>query len=229
MDLSAIYTLARFNTSTTSTNISDANLLILSNIVYRDLINSIVKRVNEDFFYQEWVTATVANQREYTFPVRTTSVDWLKKVISIGIKYSADDDYYRITNPTKFSNLPRDPSYYESNQNEFKPFFTVADKSLFVYPKPTTGITDWLIIYGVADPKELQTGAVEADIRIPVEYHHVLALGLEPLIYKSRQIDAKEAKANAKYIEEREKMVSELSDRIIRPLESEMPSLINLE
>lgn len=83
MDLSSIYTLARLNTGTTSTNISDANLLILSNIVYRDLINTIVKRVNEDFFYEEWSFDTVANQREYTFPVRTSLVAGLKKVISI--------------------------------------------------------------------------------------------------------------------------------------------------
>jgi hypothetical protein len=49
--------------------------------------------------------------------------------------------------PEKFSNLPKHPTYYEDNQNEFIPFFTVADKSFFIYPKPTTGLTAGGIIY----------------------------------------------------------------------------------
>jgi hypothetical protein len=60
-----------------------------------------------------------------------------------------------MTTPTKFSNLTSDPTYYEENQNEFNPFFTVADKSLFLYPKPTTAITGGLMLYGISDPKEL--------------------------------------------------------------------------
>jgi hypothetical protein len=83
MDLSDVITLARLNTGTTATNLSDANMLILANVVYRDLINSIVKRVNEDFFYQEWTFDTVTNQREYTFPVRSSTDAGLKKVIAI--------------------------------------------------------------------------------------------------------------------------------------------------
>lgn len=74
MDLAAIYTMSRLNTGTTSTNLPDATLLTITNVTYRDLINTIVSRVNEDFFYDEWTADTVANQREYTFPVRTASV-----------------------------------------------------------------------------------------------------------------------------------------------------------
>ena len=229
MDLASIYSLARLNTGTTSTNISDANLLILSNIVYRDLINTIVKRVNEDFFYEEWAFSTVANQREYTFPVRTSTVAGLKKVISIWIKYSANDDYFRMTDPTKFSNLPKDPSFYDDNQNEYKPFFAVADKSFFLFPTPTTAVTSGGIIYWISDPIELLGWALEATIKIPLEYHHLLPLGLEQYIYKTLQKSDKEAKSANAYIAEREKMVSEVSDRIIRPLESAMPSLTNLE
>ena len=204
-------------------------MLILANVVYRDLINSIVKRVNEDFFYEEWSFDTVTNQREYTFPVRSSTLAGLKKVISVGIKYSTNDDYFRMVTPTKFSNLTNDPTYYEDNQNEFTPFFTVADKSFFIYPKPTIGITDGGIIYGISDPKELALLDVEEDIKIPVDYHHVLAIWLEYRIYKTRQIADKEAKAYNEYQRELEKMVSELSDRIIRPLESEMPNTTNLE
>jgi hypothetical protein len=90
----------------------DATLLTITNVTYRDLINIIVSEVNEDFFYDEWTTTLTANQREYTFPVRTASVNGLKKVTSVGVKYSSTDDYYTMTTPTKFSNLPADPTYY---------------------------------------------------------------------------------------------------------------------
>lgn len=129
--------MSRLNTGTTSTNIPDATLLTLTNVTYRELINVITSKVNEDFFYQEWLADTVANQREYTFPVRDATTDGFKKVISIGIKYASTDDYYRMTTPTKFSNLTSDPSYYDENQPNTSPFFTVADKSYFIYPNPT--------------------------------------------------------------------------------------------
>jgi hypothetical protein len=74
MTLAEIYTMSRLNTGTTSTNLVDATLLTITNVTYRDLINTIVSRVNEDFFYDEWQSDTIANQREYTFPVRTASV-----------------------------------------------------------------------------------------------------------------------------------------------------------
>lgn len=147
MDLAAIYTMSRLNTGVTSTNVSDATLLTLTNVTYRELINIITSRVNEDFFYDEWIDDTVTNQREYPFPVRTASVAGLKKLISVGIKFATTDDYYKITTPTKFSNLTNDATYYVENQTNTEPFFTVADKSVFIYPTPTTGITDGIILY----------------------------------------------------------------------------------
>jgi hypothetical protein len=34
-------------------------LLTLTNVTYRELINVIVSKVNEDFFYDEWLADTV--------------------------------------------------------------------------------------------------------------------------------------------------------------------------
>lgn len=74
MDLAAIHTMSRLNTGATTTNLTEPVLLTLTNVTYRELINIIVSKVNEDFFYNEWTADTVANQTEYTFPVRTSSV-----------------------------------------------------------------------------------------------------------------------------------------------------------
>lgn len=57
--------------------------------------------------------------------------------------------------PTKFSNLTKDATYYEENLSTSTPFFTVADKSLFFYPTPTDDVTDGFIIYGISDPIDL--------------------------------------------------------------------------
>lgn len=147
MNLAEVYTMSRLNTGTNDQNMPDATLLTITNVTYRDLINIITSEVNEDFFYDEWTTSFVADQREYTFPVRTASVNGLKKVTGIGVKYATTDDYYKITTPDKFSNLVKDPTFYVENRPNTNPFFTVADKSVFIYPPPTTTIASGLIMY----------------------------------------------------------------------------------
>lgn len=229
MDLSEIYAMSRLNTGTTEWNLTSPNLLTLTNVTYRELINIITSRVSEDFFYDELTFDTVANQREYTFPTRDVDTPWLKKLIRVGIKYETTDDYYRTLTPTKFSNLVKDPTYYTENTPNTAPFFTVADKSFFVYPAPTTSIVWGGLLYGITDPIALVDWVLEASIKIPVDYHHLIVLGNEYKIYKSRQLHDDSTRAYNYFLSECNRMVTELSDRIIRPLESEMPSLNQYE
>lgn len=229
MNLSEIYTMSRLNTGTNDSNMPDATLLTITNVTYRDLINVITSEVNEDFFYQEWIDDFTAWQREYPFPVRTTWVDGLKKLISVGIKYATTDDYFRMTEPSKFSNLTKDATYYETNLSNSTPFFTVADKSVFIYPLATTTITDWILLYWISDPCELTAWAAESAIKIPLDYHHLIVLGNEYRIYKARRMTNEKNDAIVEYKNELRKMVTELSDRIIKPLESKLPYLTNLE
>lgn len=221
--------MSRLNTGTNNQNMPDNTLLTISNVTYRDLINVITSEVNEDFFYDEWTTDFTANQREYTFPVRTASVNGLKKVTGIGLKYATTDDYYKMTTPDKFSNLVNDPTYYVENRPNTNPFFTVADKSVFIYPPPLTTITDWLILYWISDPIDLTIWSSEVANRIPLDYHHIMVLGNEYRIYKARRMTNEKNDALVEYKNELRKMVTELSDRIIRPLVSELPSLSHLE
>lgn len=229
MDLSSINTMSRLNTGTTSTNLSDAVLLTLTNVTYRELINIITSRVNEDFFYDEWTTSTVATQREYTFPIRDASTNGLKKLINVWVKYTTTAQDYTQLTPDKFSNLTRNPTYFEDNQSSSEPFFAVADKSVFIYPVPTESVTSGILLYGISDPKELILGASESDIKIPLDYHHLIVLGNEYKIYKTRQLKQEEATAYSYFVTECNRMVTELSDRIVKPLESQLPSLNQYE
>jgi hypothetical protein len=84
-------------------------------------------------------------------------------------------------------------------------------------------------MYGISDPKELVDWASEADIKIPVDLHQLIVLGNEHKIFKSRIQFDEATRAYNEYQAGINRMVKELSDRIIRPLESEMPNTTNLE
>lgn len=73
MEQSSIFSLSRLNTGTDATNMPDATLLSITELIYRDLINTITSKVSEDFFYEEWTGTTVIGQTEYIFPVRSSS------------------------------------------------------------------------------------------------------------------------------------------------------------
>lgn len=227
MDLAEIYTMSRLNTGVDSTNMPDATLLTITNVTYRDLINIITSEVSEDFFYDEWTTSTVAGQTEYTFPVRSSTVSGLKKLESVSLKYKSTDTEFTVAIPSKLTSLTYDKSWYSDNQSTANPFFIVYDKSVSIFPAPTE-IND-MKMYGVSDPIELQAAATESLIKIPVDFHHIIVLGNEYRIYKARRMTNEKNDALNEYKTEIRKMVSQLSDRIIKSLESEMPYLNHLK
>jgi hypothetical protein len=205
---------------------SDATLLSITNVTYRDLINKITSKVDEDFFYQEWYAPTVIGQSEYTFPLRTSSVAGLKKLEQVSVKYKSTDTDFTPLNPWTVTNFDKDKSWYKTNQPESDPFFIVYDKSVNIFPV-TTEVTSF-ILYGVSDPKELALAEVEANIVIPVDYHHLIVLGNEYRIYKALRMTNEKNDALNELNIEIAKMVSELSDRVIKPLESTLPALNHL-
>lgn len=227
MDLSAIYTLSRANTGTDSSNMPDATLLVVTNQTYRDIINRIVSQVDEGFFYDEWIAATVIGQTEYTFPVRDADTAGLKKLKSVSIKYRATDTEWKMARPTTITNLTADKSEYASKQPESDPLYVVYDKSVSIYPAPSE--VNQIKLYGISDPTELQAGATEADIRIPVDFHSLIVLGNEYKIHKIKNNVDEKNDSLAEYEREMVKMVEQLTDRIDRPLESEMPCLNHLK
>ena len=227
MDLAKIYTLSRLNTSTDTSSMPDATLLDITNLTYRDLINIITSKINENFFYEEWTTPTVIGQTEYTFPVRSSSISGLKKLEAVSIKYKSTDQNYTVANPTTITDLVHDKLWYNINQPQSKPIFLVYDKSVNIFPAPTE--VQSMILYWVSDPKELIAWASESDIKIPLDFHHLIVLGNEYRIYKARHLTNDKNDALIEYKNEIREMISQLSDRIIKPLESVMPNLNNLK
>lgn len=54
MTINDVRGLARLLTYTDTINLSNTDALKYLNIVYKDIENKIVSKVNEDFFYEEW-------------------------------------------------------------------------------------------------------------------------------------------------------------------------------
>ena len=207
--------------------LSDANALIFLNRWYRKLINEIRTKVDEDYFYNEWTVDSVIWQREYSLEKRDSDTPWIVKIKGVSIKYKSTDDYIK-ARPTTFANLDRDLTWYETNQPAWEPFYIVSDNSIFIYPKPTEVVTNWIKLYWIADPVELTTSSSEWDIKIPLEYHYILPLSMAYYSFKARwMINEKNDCLNDLNIETA-KMIRELSDRIISPIESEMPNITNL-
>jgi len=70
-----LITLSRTLTNTTSTQVSDADVLTYMNIVYHDLEEAIVAQVNEDYFYDYLTTDSVIDQSEYQLKTSTATVE----------------------------------------------------------------------------------------------------------------------------------------------------------
>lgn len=225
MNTANIITQFRTDAYVDSIQVPDATAIIWLNRAYRFLINEIRQKVNEDYFYNEWISDTVQNQREYRFLDRTASIPWMVKVKGISIKYKTTDTEYKKVRPETLSNLDRDLEWYSTNQSKDDPFFIISDNSVFIYPSPTEAVTWWIKFYWISDPCDLTTTSVEWDIKIPLEFHDLIPLGMMPYSYQARGMLNEKNNAKNEFLQETQRMISNLSDRIITPLESVMPDL----
>ena len=151
------------------------------------------------------------------------------KIDGISIKLKATDTTYTKCRATTLSNLDKDLQWYSLNQPTTDPFYVISDNSVFIYPSPTEVIAGGILFYGIGDPIELLTGGTEASVKIPLEYHYMIPLGMEQFIFGARRLDNEKAQAKNNYEVEKQKMVSGITDRIETPQTSTMPDLTHLK
>ncbi len=228
MDVSAIYTLARTLTYTDSTQMPDATLQTFANIVYHDLENVIVSQVNEDFFYQEWTADTVVDQREYVYPVKSGTTAGLKKLLWVSVKYASTDTEYTKLRESKLSNNDTDLGYYRDWQPSGDPFFIIGDYSVFIYPDPEEAVTNGIKLYWVANLGDIATGGNEVSVKLPIEHHEKIAVGMMQYIYQARWLLNEATSAYNLYNQKKIDLVNDLSDRNKSPVISVLPNLTRL-
>lgn len=213
--------------------LTDAKALVFLNRAYRDFINEIRVKVNEDYFYDEWKANTVDLQREYILQKRTDTVAWMVNIkwISVSYKWDLDANWDLIYKKLRLEtlwNLDRDLQWYKTNQPESDPFYIISDESMFIYPVPTENVTDWIIFYWIWDPIQLALTDEEEAFKTPLEFQDLLVLGMIYHSYRARWMITEKNDAKAEFNAEKRMAIIELSDRVNTPEISTMPNLTHL-
>jgi hypothetical protein len=183
MNVSKIISRARKIAKYTTSNYSDSEALEDLNEIKDEFWAEIVSRLEEDYNWEEWKTASVNGQAEYTLPPLTSTSDGTKALKTVAISYGTtvyDDGTLqyvkaKLVNP---ANMELDWDYYKNNQSELNPIYYVSDNSIFIAPTPNANIPSAIKMTGIRKISDYTLSTVEADIGIPVDFHRVLVFGL---------------------------------------------------
>ena len=142
------------------------------------------------------------------------------------MKWKTSDTEWIKASPTTLTNFTADKSRIAEEQPESAPLYLVYDKSLNVFPAPSN--VGKIMLYGISDPTDLQTGGAESTVKIPIDFHHLIVTGNEYRIHKYLRNTQAKNDSLVEYENACLRMIEQLSDRITQPLESEMPFLNHL-
>ena len=127
------------------------------------------------------------------------------------------------------ANMSLDENRYRNNQSQYNPFYKISDYSIWIYPVSDQYVANGLKIYTIKDQIDVVLSWTESDIKIPRQYHNIIAYGMLPRIFQRRWQEAKSQAADVKFDKMRDEMIHELSNRNISPVSSSLPPLKNLE
>lgn len=229
MNVSTILQLARETTNTSSamTNLSDSSLLPYLNIVYHDLEDAITAKVDSDYFVKEFYTNTIEGQERYQMREATSTQQWWKRLLEVGIKRDNDQDYYKKL-PIVDSNQDdvfSDKDKAERIESDWS--VDVIGKYMFVYPAPTTAVTQWLYVLASTTMIDLLVAWSESDI-FPDNpelrnFHQLLVIGMKRWIYQLKwQVNEKNDASN-EYEMEKRRMVMSIRNRTSQPVTMTLP------
>lgn len=122
-------------------------------------------------------------QGEYSLPPLTSGSDGTKALNTVAISYdgktySDGGIIYTRCNPVNPTALEKDWEWYKRNQSVEKPVYFVAENSIFIAPVPTLAVQSGLKMTGIKKIPDYKLTTVEADIKLPVDFHRVLVFGL---------------------------------------------------
>lgn len=235
-----LISLSQFFAWVTSAQVSDVVALKCLNLAYHDIEEVIRNEIDEDYFYDYFTTDTKLNQSEYNFASidPTSTVPWILKIISVGIKFRTSDTDYRVVYPFGSGSLSNTPEYLSRNQSQWSPFYIYKDSSVFIYPAPdnngNTSLTDgntviaWgLRVHASVSLIDLIAWGAETTVKIPRNHHKAIAQKAVTYINNHRSLggtsialDAvREANTAIQWV------IDNLRDRTLSPMEQATPVL----
>lgn len=228
MDIVKIFDMAREQAGwVTSAQFPDATLLKYANIAYKKFQNALVRKVNENYFYDILYADTVIWQNEYTLKTASGTVVGIKKIITGNIKWKDTDTYYSklAQSSTNLSTQAIDEQAADPDQEDF---IQIKDGSVFIFPTPTEAVTNGIMVEAIITLDDLTVSSIEEEI-FPYnselrDYHEIIAVGIVPYIYGTlKQIDLKN-NATMEFYNEIERMTDEISDRFNNDLQWTLPN-----
>jgi len=227
MDVVGFIKQVRDDTHTSEYQVSDSQILGYLNEIRNDVANDIIARVNEDFFRDvltiEWSTQEWIN--EYSLEKCTSTNFGVKKVNSVEIKWHNDMPFCLLDHRKNTStHLTMDEL---NNLPESEWFFDINDSSIFIYPAPTEQVEWGIKMQAIVSLLDLTLESEEKDF-FPWhselrEYIPVLQYGVNARVFRRKRYQTEAQEADVKYNAEREKMLSQLTDRYNEPLETSLP------
>lgn len=173
-----------------SSQYTDAQALLHSNIIIHQIEDFIVQEIWERFFWDILsVDNTVINQNEYTLPTLSSGLfEWANKVEVVTIQYRTWWDFIK-AREVNFETLEHDLTWYNNYQSEADPIYFVADKSVFIYPSPKVAI-EWAIkFYWIKSLSDVTLATTDSDLfgwKIPTKYYYLISDWLEQFILRTQ-------------------------------------------
>lgn len=237
MTYNEIVTLALDSSHTKSGQFLAASLKTWFNIARKELWNTIVKDVDENYFFQIWKRDAIVAQTngEYPYPEADENSAGMLKLTAVAIKGYSTDEYFKPAREVDIKTLPHDWEWYLTNQPKSDPIYFIADDSVFIAPNfvaadlPTSPSGNMQIkLTGTAKCIDLSAGATAAAILIPDDSHHRIAVGMTQWIFKARAKKNEAAAAKNEFEIEKSLMTDELTNRDNSGMTAKLPDDHNL-
>lgn len=227
MDVLGFIDKVRKDTHTSEYQVSDNDILDYINEIRNDVVNEIIARVNEDFFWDvltlEWSTQDWIN--EYSLKKCSAGEFWVKKINSVEVKWHNNTPFQLLDHRKNTStNMTLDEL---NNIPESAGFFDVNDNSIFIYPAPKEQVEWGIRMQAVVSLLDLTLESLERDF-FPWhtelrEYIPVLQYWVNARVFRRKRYQTEAQESDVKYNSEKAKMIIELSDRYNEPLQTSLP------
>ncbi len=228
--LSNIYSNVRYNAQKDSNTLTDADLLILSNKYFYKIFRELAD-TNEDIYSEISAASLVANQAEYALPTDSATTPFAGGLIKLlRVEVSHDGSNWYTARPMDLTNRA-DPIIFDSsagptvasvNQDysTTDPRYAYFDRSVWIYPIPTTARTNALRIFWLKHPNEM---TASTDIpELPKNFLDILSEGILIDVYRKygRISDSDRARLNFNQMLQRAKALEVQTDEpiVLRPV-----------
>jgi len=224
-----IYKRALKQTHTNENDYTSDDADLDMDIRYQELVDEIVSISKWDYFWDEWITDTAVWQSEYIAEKLGLAPDDLdiKKIDKVFVKYSDSEEFYTPVRYVTPVSLTKHPDYYKENQSKSDPFFYIQDNSIFIYPAPTDIVADWLQLFVIHKPAEIDTTSSADDIEIPYQFHKLISDWLRIDIYLSKGLENEAQAAQNKYDTWIRKMVAIMKERYWKAIQRNFKNNLN--